>query len=153
LAVGINHRIKSGENTLLRRVLIDTGPLVALANASDAHHASCTKQVLGIRPPLLTCWPVLTEAQWLLRRYPGSVKVLLELCQKGIFRVLSIPDAALPWLEQRFHQYQDMQPQLADLVLLYFLSHKESETIFTLDKRDFTIYQRNAPQPFRIVPE
>jgi hypothetical protein len=46
-----------------------------------------------------------------------------------------------------------MQPQLADLVLLYFLSHKESETIFTLDKRDFTIYQRNAPQPFRIVPE
>jgi predicted nucleic acid-binding protein len=43
-------------------ILVDTGPLVALFDAKDGQHARCAKTLEGIREPLVTTVPVLTEA-------------------------------------------------------------------------------------------
>jgi predicted nucleic acid-binding protein len=42
-------------------LLVDTGPLVALANRRDKHHAACTARLKQHQGRLLTTWAVLTE--------------------------------------------------------------------------------------------
>jgi hypothetical protein len=54
-------------------------------------------------PRLLTCWPVFTEASWLLRNEPGVIEALGELVWSGAVRLVELdeqPRAAVP------HSYQ-----------------------------------------------
>jgi predicted nucleic acid-binding protein len=59
-------------------VLIDTGPLVAIVSERDAEHSACIEQSRTISRPMVTCWPVVTEAVWLLRSRPASVRDLFR---------------------------------------------------------------------------
>ena len=43
-------------------ILVDTGPLVALFDRKDAAHGRCSGILKGLREPLKTTIPVLTEA-------------------------------------------------------------------------------------------
>ena len=43
-------------------ILVDTGPLVALFDRKDAAHRRCSSILKGLREPLKTTIPVLTEA-------------------------------------------------------------------------------------------
>jgi hypothetical protein len=43
-------------------MLLDTGPRVAFLNRTDRFHEWATAQWEWLRPPLLTCEPVLAEA-------------------------------------------------------------------------------------------
>ena len=42
-------------------LLVDTGPLVAIANKRDKFHLECTEYLKNYRGRLLTTWAVLTE--------------------------------------------------------------------------------------------
>jgi len=50
-----------------RRVVVDTGPLVAFLDKRDRHHDWAVSQWSQIEAPLLTCESVLSEACFLLR--------------------------------------------------------------------------------------
>lgn len=47
-------------------------------------------------------------------------------------------------------KYADMKPQLADVSLVY-LAERERATIFTLDKRDFSVYRINRSQRLTLL--
>lgn len=47
-------------------VVVDAGPLIALFDPKDAQHGRCVDVLRGIREPLVTTIPVLTEAFHLL---------------------------------------------------------------------------------------
>ena len=57
---------------MIRNVLVDTGPLVALLNRHDHFHAWAKEQAAHCESPLATCEAVLTEATHLLGGLKGS---------------------------------------------------------------------------------
>jgi predicted nucleic acid-binding protein len=134
------------------RVLVDTGPLVAIISARDSQHQRCAETLSLIRPPMLTCWPVLTEAAWLLRQDPTAISKLLSGPQAGLFRLLHLDDHELPEIDKLAKKYRDLKPQLADLTLVHLARRERIETVFTLDQRDFTVYRPGSRTRFQLLP-
>jgi hypothetical protein len=46
-----------------------------------------------------------------------------------------------------------LRPRFADIMLVYMADRENIKTIFTLDRRDFSIYRAGRKGSFRIVPE
>jgi predicted nucleic acid-binding protein len=130
---------------MLQRILVDTGPLVALASPRDEHHARCVEQLRFIRPPLLTCWPVLTEAAWLLRAQPTSVERILASVRDGLVALLAMDASSAAPISRLLEKYRKLGAQLADAALVYLAERERIDTIFTLDRRDFAVY-RTIPE-------
>jgi uncharacterized protein len=119
------------------RILIDTGPLVALISKNDGHHHECAETMADLTPPLLTCWPVLTKAARLLRGDAGSIQKLFGSYEAGLLLMLDLDAQAIPAIGRLMHRYRDMGAQLADAALLHLAKREDIRTIFTLDRRDF----------------
>ena len=136
----------------LEQVLVDTGPFVALLRPDDANHVICTEQARVLRRPFLTSWPVLTEAAWLLRDIPDGVSRLLLMIQEGLILPLDLDAVALPWLITFMEKYRDLGVQLADASLCFLAERERIHRIFTLDRRDFTVYRIRQNQPVVILP-
>ena len=134
------------------RVLVDTGPLVAILSASDQYHAICVEQSRQLRYPLLTCWPVLTEAVWLLRQRLDNVQRLFDLLENDLLQCLELDPAASGWIASFFARYADREPQLADAALMYLAERERVTTIFTIDRRDFLVYRFSDKRRPAILP-
>jgi len=134
------------------RVLIDTGPLIAVVSTRDEHHKVCVEELKGLRPPLITCWPVLTETAWILRKQPKALQRLLRDSLGGLFTVLELEQAALPWVANFLMRYQNLGAQLADACLMYLAERERIESIFTLDRRDFSLYRLRGNRTLKLLP-
>ncbi|MGA9042433.1 MAG: PIN domain-containing protein [Terriglobales bacterium] len=138
-----------------RRVLVDTGPLVAILSSVDEHHAACVKALHQLPGPLFSCWPVITEAVWLLRSHPRAVQQLLRSVSEkpgGFLELLPLAGTEANSIADVMKKYEDARPQLADAALVYLADREGIDTIFTLDRRDFAIYRSTRNRSFRIVP-
>jgi predicted nucleic acid-binding protein len=134
-------------------VLVDTGPLVALHRRNDAHHERCKEAARHLPERVFTCWPVITEAAYILRDRPDSVQSLLTECARGRFTILSLTSADIPPIAAILHQYQDIGPQLADAALLHLANREGAGLIFTLDRRDFLFFRDGQNRPLQLVPQ
>ena len=65
--------------------LLDTGPLVSYLASGLEHHDWAVEQWKQMRPPLLTCEPVLTEAAFLLKREGRDTDPRFELLERESF--------------------------------------------------------------------
>jgi predicted nucleic acid-binding protein len=133
-------------------VLVDTGPLVAILARGDQHHEICVERLHLLVPPMLTCWPVVTEAAWLLRRDPATVQALLRSFDSGFLRLLPLEEESIAWIARFLHRYQNVHAQLADAALAWLAERHSITTIFTLDRHDFAIYRLSRGRCFQVVP-
>jgi hypothetical protein len=135
------------------RMLVDTGPLVAILSREDAHHQTCVEALREMAGPLFSCWPVITEAAWLLRRSSRAVQQLLSNMDGGFLQLLPLAGTEAKAIAAVMKKYESIRPQLADAALVYLAGRERIETIFTLDRRDFSIYRTGRRRSFRIVPK
>jgi predicted nucleic acid-binding protein len=136
----------------MRRVLVDTGPLVAIMSRADEHHKTCVEALRDLPGPLFSCWPVITEAAWLLRGRAGAVQQLLGGISEGFLELLPIESAEAAKIGMLMKKYGNIRPQLADAALVYLAERDGFDVIFTLDRWDFSVYQAGRKRAFRIVP-
>ena len=136
----------------MKRVLVDTGPLVAIMSLADQHHKTCLEALHDLPGPLFSCWPVITEAAWLLRRRPGVVRQLLDSISAEFLELLPVESAEATEIGKVIEKYRNIRPQLADAALVYLAERDGFDVIFTLDRRDFSVYQAGRKRAFRIIP-
>jgi uncharacterized protein len=70
---------------MTKALLIDTGPLIALVSKNDKYHRVCSETHRATGGPILTCWPVLTEATYMLRRLPDATARLFAAFTSKVF--------------------------------------------------------------------
>jgi predicted nucleic acid-binding protein len=134
------------------RVLVDTGPLVSILSKKDKHHERCVAETKLLPAPLLTCWPVMTEAAWLLRQDSLAIQGLFRLFETGMCQLLDLDGPAIPWIAAFLQRYESIEAQLADAALMYLAEREGIRKIFTLDRRDFTVYRIKKGRRCEIVP-
>ncbi len=136
----------------MRQVLADTGPIVAILSRRDQCHRTCVEALRDLPGPLFTCWPVITDAAWLLRHDPTAVQQLLHSLDTGFLELLPLATADAKPIAAILKKYRDIQIQLADAALVHLADRNALDTIFTLDQRDFSVYRLPKGKSFRILP-
>jgi len=135
-------------------VLMDTGPLIALYSEVDSHHTVCTEQMASLPVgKVYTCWPVITEAAYMLRKRPEQRTDLLQAVINGELSILRLRDRDIKPVRDIFAKYHDQQIDFADACLLHLADRENIEAIFTIDRRHFGILRKLNGQMLRILPE
>ncbi len=127
----------------MRRVIVDTGPLVAFLNGNDAHHAWTRDTLSRVEPPLMTCEALLSEACFLLRKLDGGPDALLSLVSRGIVEIDFRLDNETLAVLTLMKRYASIPMSLADACLVRMSELTRNATVMTLDS-DFRIYRRHG---------
>ena len=132
-------------------VLVDTGPLVAIIDKSDAAHNDCTSVLRKLNDSMLTVWPVITEVMYLLEDYPKGRETVWDLIQREI-SIVELTDNDIPRIRELMRKYEDLPMDLADATIVRVAELMKIETVFTTDKRDFNIYRPQIVGKFKLLP-
>ena len=137
----------------MKRVLVDTGPIVAILNRRDQHHRTCVEALNEMPGPLFTCWPIITEAAWLLGRSADHLRQLIKSMDSGFLELLTLSSEDAAPIGSILKRYRDVRIQLADAALVHLAARDGLDTVFTLDRRDFSVYRLPKGRAFRLLPD
>lgn len=133
-------------------MLVDAGPLVALLDRSDRHHAACNEVFAAARAPLVTVWPAFTEAMYLLAFDRRGQSALWELVESGALTFAKLEENDAPRMHELMVKYRDLPMDLADAAIVRVAEREMIRKVFTVDKRDFALYRPKRIRRFTIVP-
>lgn len=135
-------------------LIVDTGPIVAVANDRDPDHQAA-RTVLEAHPgPLVTTSLVVTEAGWLIRSQLGIVAetaIYRSITRKELHvEVLTLDDWAR--IAELLDTYADIALDAADASIIAIAERLGESTIATLDERDFRIVRPSHVDAFILLP-
>lgn len=131
---------------------MDAGPLVALIDSDDAHHEACVIVSASIRSPMLTVWPVFTEAMYLVRRVRDGHDRLWDTFDNGTLRIADLEAEDCARMRFLMRKYRDLPMDLADAALVALAERERINRIFTIDRRGFSVYKPAGMKRFDIIP-
>jgi hypothetical protein len=136
----------------MRGVLIDSGPLVAFLDRSDAHHQSIADALTRIREPLVTVWPAVVEGMYLLSFSHQAQDALWEMLETGVVNLLPLDRSDVPRMRALMEKYGDLPMDMADAALVHVAEREGLQRILTLDQRDFSVYRLARRGAFKLLP-
>jgi predicted nucleic acid-binding protein len=71
----------------------------------------------------------------------------------GFMTAVPMGDEAAAWIAGFLRKYSKLKPQLADASLVHLAERDDLDTVFTLDRRDFSTYRFGRNRRFRILPD
>ena len=133
-------------------VLVDAGPLVALLDRSDQHHRACVEASRTIREPLVSVWPAVTEAMYLLGISADAQDALWDMLATRAVILATLDLEDMPRMRELMRKYRDRPMDLADAALVRVAERERIRTVFTIDRRDFEVYRPSRSWRFSILP-
>jgi uncharacterized protein len=131
-------------------ILMDAGPMLALLSTRDRHHRACRSALREIQEELVTVWPVITEAMYLLGT-PARQDHLWEMLAEENPRILPLELGDLAPIRKLMQKYADQPMDLADAALVHVAERENIRKVFTIDRKDFAMY-RVRGKGFSLLP-
>lgn len=125
---------------------------MALIDRSDPHHHACAATLRSIADPLVSVWPVVTEAMYLLAFSWRAQDALWDLIASQELALAALDHADAPRLRDLMHKYRDLPMDLADAALVRIAERERLRRVFTLDRRHFPLYRPARLGRFVILP-
>jgi uncharacterized protein len=146
---GAAPRTGSSNGEALGSVLLDSGPLLALFNASDRWHPvvlDWLRDNPGAR--LISTWPVATEVCALLARRISNEAALdfLRWVERGGLRLDRAEDHSLTEVLRVSERFADLPFDLADASIAEAASRLKIRQLLSIDA-DFDVYRDRVGRP------
>jgi hypothetical protein len=106
----------------------------------------------GERDPLVTVWLTFTEAMYLLNVFWRAQDALWELVLEGTVRLLPVEADDHRRMRDVMKKYRMLPMDLADTAQVAVAERERIRRIFTVDRRDFSLYRPAKLGKFMIVP-
>ncbi len=133
-------------------LIVDTGPLVAMLDASDPDHERCTRLLQASDEPRVVPVCVLVEAEYILRPWPEAFAALLTDFEVGS---LELVDLSVRWLlraGELVDQYRDLSLGLVDATVIAATEMLRETKVATLDHRHFAVVRPAHASALTLLP-
>jgi hypothetical protein len=136
-------------------ILVDSGVLVAAADADDRHHRVCADFVSDHLPELVVPAGVVVEVSWLLgERVSTAVEAaFLRSVGEGAFRVETINAGDYLRMAELVRKYRDLRLDAVDAMVVAVAERLGATTVATVDRRDFSVVRPRHVSAFQLVPD
>jgi predicted nucleic acid-binding protein len=134
-------------------LIVDTGPLVAMLDASDPDHGRCAELLNGSTEPRLIPICVLVEVEYALRPWPHGFQALLADIAAGAFSVIELPTRWLLRAGELVDRYRHLRLGLVDATVIAASEMLAETKIATLDRRHFGVVRPSHTEALLLLPQ
>ena len=132
--------------------LLDTGPLVAYLDSSEADHDRTGEIIDGFTGTLVTTAAVVTETMHFVRRARNGAVAVSEFVSRSGMQVHAMCEPVeIHAASELMLRYADTPMDFADATLVLLAERLAVADILTLDRRGFNTYRLTDGSPFNLV--
>lgn len=135
-------------------LLVDTGPLVAVANVRDQHHDGCRDLLETHEGPIVVPAAVIVEVCQLLaaRRGTHAEAAFLASLGAGEVATIDLEPANYTRAAELVKQYAGLRLGAVDATVVALAERLGVTEIATLDRRHFTVVRPVHIKAFTLLP-
>lgn len=135
-------------------LILDTGPLYAALDRSDADHAECRRLIENATEPLLIPAPVLVEVDYWIhaRLHLGVLRALIEDIVAGAYQVEDLQVGDYRRIGEVCDLYEDADLGFVDAAVLAIVERLGEGKLATLDQRHFRAVRPRHVDALRLLP-
>jgi len=135
-------------------ILVDTGPLYAMADRDDDWHLRIVRFLERSRDELVVPVTVLPEAAYLLAAHlgPEAERKLVQSIVSGEMAVEELTLQDLRRTLELLRRYEDAQIGFVDATIVAMAERLKIVRILTTDRRDFSLVRPRHCKEFELLP-
>ena len=135
-------------------LILDTGPLYASLDRSDADHPACRRLIEDAAEPLVIPAPVLVEVDYWIhaRLHTGALTALLDDITAGAYQIEELQGEDYRRVRELCDRYADADIGFVDAAVLAVVERLGEEKLATLDERHFRSLRPRHVDVLRLLP-
>ena len=136
-------------------IVVDTGPLVAAADADDHDRGRCVAMFAAARRPWLVPQPVIAEVCYLPEREHGSraEAAFLRSFSRRELTMVPLTVADTDRMADLVETYASLRLGGVDASVIAVAGRLNVATVAILNRRDFTVVRPRHVQALTLLPE